>query len=168
MKYWGYKEMKAPEGCEARPNGCVLEHRLVAEKKLGRKLKKSEAVHHIDGNRGNNEEDNIMVFVTVADHARFHKNGIAQKAENGAYTSPEPEPIFCADCGKRCFGKRCFECSYIDRRKVARPSKEELAEMMQSMPIVRIGKKYGVSDNAVRKWAKSYGLEHRKRKINKG
>lgn len=43
-------------------------------------------------------------------------------------------------------------------RKVARPSREELQVLLASMPVVRIGKKYGVSDNAVRKWAKCYGL----------
>lgn len=30
------------------------------------------------------------------------------------------------------------------------------------MPFVQIGKKYNVSDNAIRKWAEHYGLEWRK------
>lgn len=47
-------------------------------------------------------------------------------------------------------------------RKVDRPSKEKLERMIETMPVLRIGKRYGVSDNAVRKWAKRYGLVFRK------
>lgn len=44
------------------------------------------------------------------------------------------------------------------KRKVERPSVAELQAMLQTMPMVKIGDKYGVSDNAIRKWAKRYGL----------
>lgn len=47
-------------------------HRVVAEQKLGRKLKKNEVVHHIDGNRRNNDPDNLMVFSSSSDHMRYH------------------------------------------------------------------------------------------------
>jgi hypothetical protein len=49
-------------------------------------------------------------------------------------------------------------CSSIDRRKVIRPSKEQLEIDIKNIPRVSIGKKYGVSDNAIKKWAKQYGL----------
>lgn len=42
--------------------------------------------------------------------------------------------------------------------KVERPNKEELAVLMSVGSFSSIGRKYGVSDNAVRKWAKAYGL----------
>lgn len=45
-----------------------------------------------------------------------------------------------------------------DRRKVKRPSKEILEQLIADMPMSSIAKKYGVSDNSVRKWAKSYGI----------
>lgn len=45
-----------------------------------------------------------------------------------------------------------------DRRKVDRPSKEELEELIESKPMLQIGKQYGVTDNSVRKWAKAYGI----------
>jgi hypothetical protein len=47
-------------------------HRVVAEQKLGRKLKKNEVVHHIDGNRRNNDPHNLMVFSSNSDHIRHH------------------------------------------------------------------------------------------------
>lgn len=46
-----------------------------------------------------------------------------------------------------------------------RPLKEQLIKDMENLPYTEIGKKYGVSDNAVRKWAKSYGLETKKKRI---
>jgi len=47
----------------------------------------------------------------------------------------------------------------ISRRKVERPSKEHLKELLDiHKNWTYIGKKYGVSDNAVRKWARSYTL----------
>lgn len=51
------------------------------------------------------------------------------------------------------------ECSHMHQRKVERPSKEELSKLLKKKtPWVKIGKMFGVSDNAVRKWAKNYGL----------
>lgn len=48
-----------------------------------------------------------------------------------------------------------------------RPSKEQLAQEIDSMSFIALGKKYGVSDNAVRKWAKAYGLLFRSRDVKK-
>lgn len=49
------------------------EHRIIAEKILGRKLKPGEIVHHIDGNPRNNSEDNLQVLDSQAVHAALHK-----------------------------------------------------------------------------------------------
>ena len=46
-------------------------HRFIMEQKLGRSLKKGEVVHHIDGNKWNNDINNLAVM-TQADHARIH------------------------------------------------------------------------------------------------
>jgi len=85
----------------------VAEHRFIMEKQLGRKLKKTEAIHHIDGNGLNNSIDNLQV-VTWAEHKKIH---------SGSYIY---EKFVCA-CGKtRHFAKgMCSTCYARERaRKV--------------------------------------------------
>lgn len=50
----------------------VLEHRIVAEQKLGRPLKTGEVVHHINENKRDNRPENLMVFKSQAEHAAWH------------------------------------------------------------------------------------------------
>ena len=47
-------------------------HRIVAEEKIGRLLKSGEVVHHIDGNKRNNNPENLMVFASQKEHTEWH------------------------------------------------------------------------------------------------
>ena len=73
----------------------------------------------------------------------------------------------CVDCGKQIdnHSTRCDECNKKLQRKVERPSKEELNELIRSKPFTTIAKDYGVSDKAIVKWCKYYGLPYRKKDI---
>jgi very-short-patch-repair endonuclease/transposase-like protein len=46
--------------------------------------------------------------------------------------------------------------SHISQRKVERPNYEILLKEIEEMGYVGVGKKYGVSDNSIRKWKKYY------------
>lgn len=66
----------------------------------------------------------------------------------------------CCDCGtiisKK--SKRCKKCASKLNYKVTHPTKEELQNLIKTNNWSNIGRMYNVSDNAVRKWAKSYNL----------
>lgn len=53
-------------------------------------------------------------------------------------------------------GDRCRSCYNLHARKIIRPSYDQLKSDLQSSNYCAIGRKYGVSDNAVRKWLKNY------------
>lgn len=48
--------------------------------------------------------------------------------------------------------------SALLRRKVARPSREELEKLLLEKPLQKIALDFGVSDKAIAKWAKAYNL----------
>ena len=53
------------------------EHRRVMEEYLGRELSPNEIVHHIDGNKLNNDISNL-VLTTRADHLKTHREDLEQ------------------------------------------------------------------------------------------
>lgn len=69
-----------------------------------------------------------------------------------------PKIHICSQCHTNKVSKEggiCVECA---ARKVERPTREQLKELIRFKPFTQIGKDYGVTDNAVRKWCKSYNL----------
>jgi len=78
----------------------------------------------------------------------------AQKKKN-----KEIVQSFC-QCGQRKtkIAKLCVDCQSFKRRKVIRPSKSELHELIWSIPAMQLSKKLGVSDVAIAKWCKNYQL----------
>ena len=60
---------------KSKHGGYVAAHRLVMEKKLGRFLDQNEVVDHIDGDKLNNNPDNLRVFDSNAEHLRATLKG---------------------------------------------------------------------------------------------
>jgi hypothetical protein len=60
----GYVRIYHPDHPRCDNKGCVAEHRLVMEKKLGRFLLTDETVHHRNGIRGDNNLRNLELWTS--------------------------------------------------------------------------------------------------------
>ncbi len=47
---------------------------------------------------------------------------------------------------------------FLKSRKVERPSKEDLQKMIWETSVLEVSHKFGVSDVAIAKWCKKYGI----------
>lgn len=76
---------------------------------------------------------------------------------------------YCSNCGKEITRHSksglCESCSKKSKRVVNRPDREELKKLIRIESFVSIGKRFGVTDNAVRKWCKLENLPYNKKYI---
>ena len=60
-------------------------HRWAAEKKIGRKLKPGEVVHHKNRIKTDNSQDNLHVFSSQKEHDRIHKIDALKHGKKASY-----------------------------------------------------------------------------------
>ena len=76
----GYALVRAPAGHPgSRRVGMILEHRLIAERAMGRYLQDGEVVDHIDGLTLHNDPANLRVFASNGAHLRETLAGRAKR-----------------------------------------------------------------------------------------
>lgn len=61
--------------------GCISEHKWIIENAIGRKLKKTEVSHHINGIKHDNRIKNLMLLSGKSAHLRIHRGGIPLPGE---------------------------------------------------------------------------------------
>lgn len=99
------------------------------------------------------------------------KNKFVKKESKTIITKHINNTFNQCDCGntKLTKSKLCRTCNNrlvkVRTRKVERPTKEELLELIKTQSFTQIGKLYNVSDNAVRKWCKCYEIPFRKKDL---
>lgn len=91
-KSGGYVEVWTPDHPYSK-SGYVAEHRLVAERELGRYLTAREVVHHINEQPADNRPENLMVFPNNGAHMSFHANPPAWVPRCSCCGKPHPESL---------------------------------------------------------------------------
>lgn len=126
-------------------------------------------LHHINGNPFDWRVENLQILCPNH-HALTDNFGSLNTGNNHVFenrlviTRPRKEHekgVACLHCGAMCDYRSKFcsrECLYMSQQKCERPSKEQLTDEISHSTWSAIGRKYGVSDNAVRKWARKYGI----------
>lgn len=74
----------------------------------------------------------------------------------------------CPTCGgvKCREATQCNACAKKAMRLVERPDRETLKHKIRTESFLSIGREYGVSDNAIRRWCKTYNLPTKKKDVN--
>lgn len=76
------------------------QHRRIAETYIGRRLKRNEEVHHINGNANDNEKGNLCVL-SKKNHVQYHKWLRKEKARLGKYPSIQAQKATLSRLGGR-------------------------------------------------------------------
>lgn len=150
----GYMYCYNPSHPVANAAGKVMEHVLVITNQVGRMLRPDECVHHKDRDKTNNALSNLQLM-TNSDHAKLH----AEEDHGVVFVDRS-----CLSC-KTLFQttsssarKYCSSpCSSKGLERFSIPI-EDLKMLVWKEPTTSIAERLGVSDVAIAKRCKKYGI----------
>jgi len=152
------KERLYESGLKAR------ECELCGQGELWHGSRMSLIIDHINGIPDDNRLDNLRIVcpncaATLDTHCGRKNRIDLEPKDCGRCGRPfvprYPKQAFCSrDCG--CRHPNRSRRPKPDKRKVERPPYEQLMAELEATNYLAVGRKYGVTDNAVRKWVRYY------------
>lgn len=153
-------------------NITTLKNRLVKENRLeykcsccknegewlGRKLVLQ--LDHINGKNNDHRIENLRFLCP-----NCHSITETYAGKN----NEKKEKNYCIDCGIEINSKskKCKSCSKTFPTEKMQITREELKNLIRTTPFLKIGEKFGISDNAIRKWCDKFNLPRKKSDILK-
>ena len=122
------------------------------------------------------------ILVCANCHREIHANLISLSLNNTSFIQSRADEIliqrnnllkhkifYCKNCGNICSKENslCLNCYHLLSRQVERPSREILKNLIRIESFSSIGRRFNVTDNAIRKWCVSMNLPSKKSDINK-
>lgn len=131
-------------------------------------------VEHIDGNYLNNKEENLILLCpnchSLTPTYKGANRGKGRKARAKYYKTHDlkeiPKPAPKIEIKKKTDSEK-REIRIEKLTKEHNITREILKEEIRTLPFTQIGKKHKVSDNAVRKWCKLFGLPTKSTEIKR-
>lgn len=156
-----YKSQKKCEFCDENHSSCLDFHHKDPKEKC---FNITEAVR--SGRSVKKIEKEIQKCIVLCANCHRKLHWPEQEVSSIAIVFGESKPKrirknckFCGEIIKSAKSTMCKKCYSIHRKqKVERPTKEELEKMLWQKPTTHIAKQLGISDKAVEKWARYYGI----------
>lgn len=147
-------------------------HNLVYRTFVG-VIPSGKELNHKDHNKLNNSKSNLEVLThqeNLIKQVEFYGNKVRPRCKRCGKKFYIEDSVFCTKClPLKSNGKRertdKEKASHTRKRKVVRPDKEKLFELISNNTFKKVGDLYNVSENTIRKWCKYYGLPFRRRDI---
>mgnify|MGYP003965800019 FL=1 len=154
---YDYFHLYWPAHPNATKSGKVFLHRHIAAVTRGRWLEKGEIVVFLDGNKNNLSPANLEITTRSKRAKKVYNFPKGKKRQKliCEYWGGEYEESY-AHAKRR---KTCSPvCSQMNRRKFD-PDPAELEMLVWEMPTTKVAKLFDVSDKAISKRCKLYGIE---------
>ena len=153
------------------PNCHAIEDKKCS-KKGKKQLNKEDAINFIKDSNSASEvlkkcglstrsNNHTVIYKLMAENNLEFKKDKPKCKKKYTYNkriSKEKKSYFCPQCGNEFKGRGavCEKCTKVNQRRVERPLYEQLLKELSESSYCAMGRKYGVSDNTIRKWIKNY------------
>ena len=139
---------------------------MCGQGELWRGQKMSMILDHVNGVPNDNRLENLRIVcpncaATLSTHCGRNVPRSRTCPSCGKEFAPRSirHRYCCMDCWGAFAAKLYRGRAHPETRKVPRPSHQQLLTDLETMSFCAVGRKYGVSDNAVRKWLRWYERE---------